>query len=158
MLCPAALRSLLGQANSGGAGSTLLISREGSVLAHAGSASDRAAIVGAAVASNVWGSYDKAGKAAGLSPLLAPNSQQGQQQKAKETSLKYVLLDCAGGRAAVALVPGTDLIVCIFTEAGTCELGLLKKKVLALTEYLEEPLKSLKHQSTNNAIDISLQQ
>ena len=42
----------------------------------------------------------------------------------------------------VALVPGTEYIVSIFANT-SCEAGLLKKKLVTLVEYLEEPLSQL---------------
>ena len=36
MLCPTAMKELLNQANTGGVDSTLLISKDGSVMAHSG--------------------------------------------------------------------------------------------------------------------------
>ena len=75
MLCPTALKSLLNQANTRGVDSTLLISRDGSVMAHSGNTTERHALVTAAVASNVWGAYEKAGRSANLtmSPAKTAN-------------------------------------------------------------------------------------
>ncbi len=168
MLCPAALRSLLNQANTGSVGSTLLINRDGSVLAHSGSTSDRHAIVTAAVASNAWGAYEKAGRVAHLASSSPSSSNAGSKNrerggprannsfssddsaKGDNSALRYILLDCTEGRAGLALVPGTDLIVSVFADS-SCELGLLKKKVLALAEYLEEPLGQMLSEHVVNA-------
>jgi predicted regulator of Ras-like GTPase activity (Roadblock/LC7/MglB family) len=144
MLCPTALKSLLNQANTGGVDSTLLISREGSVMAHSGNTTDRHAMVTAAVASNVWGAYEKVGQAANLtlSPSKTPTrrtNQNGIDGANTESALRHVILDCTEGRAGVALVPGTDYIVSIFADPA-CEVGLLKRKLVAIVNYLEEPL------------------
>lgn len=151
MLCPSALKNILNQANSGGVDSTLLISREGSVMAHSGNTTDRHAMVTAAVASNVWGAYEKAGRAANLtmSPAKTPaNNRRMQMDNSangdplKESTLRHIILDCEEGRAGVAQVPGTEYIVSIFANT-TCEPGMLKKKLVTLVEYLEAPLNQL---------------
>ena len=54
MLRPSALKSLLGQANSGGVRATLLINREGSLVAYAGAEDTEARIQGAIAASLWW--------------------------------------------------------------------------------------------------------
>ena len=156
MLCPTALKDILNQANTGGVDSTLLINKDGSVMAHSGNTTERHAMVTAAVASNVWGAYEKAGRAANLtmSPSKTPNRrfhENGAEHHAhhptsggnnKESSLRHILLDCEEGRAGVAVVPGTEYIVSIFANT-SCEQGLLKKKLVRLVEYLEEPLSHL---------------
>ena len=140
MLCPSALKELLNQANSNGVDSTLLINKDGSVMAHSGNTTDRHTMVTAAVASNVWGAYEKAGRAANLT--MSPCKTPSRNGVDKESSLRHILLDCEEGRAGVALVPGTDYIVSIFANT-SCEQGLLKKKLVTLVEYLEEPLSQL---------------
>ena len=152
MLCPAALKSLLNQANTGGVDSTLLINKDGSLLVSSGNSTDRHAMITAAVASNVWGVYERAGRAANLtlSPAKTPTRNNGAAaengnpgpENSKESSLHHIMLDCEEGRAGVAVVPGTEYIVCVFADP-TCELGLLKKKLVALTDYLKEPLSQL---------------
>lgn len=149
MLCPSALKSLLNQANTGGVDSTLLISREGSVMAHSGSTSERHAMITAAVASNTWGAYEKAGRAANLtmSPSKTPTRRgDAPNGDVKESSsLRHIIMDCEEGRAGIALVPGTDYVVSMFADP-SCEIGLLKKKLVTLVEYLEEPLGQLAHE------------
>ena len=150
MLCPSALKSLLNQANTGGVDSTLLINKDGSMLVHSGNTTDRHAMITAAVASNVWGVYERAGRAANLtlSPAKTPTRNNAAEngnpglENSKESSLHHIILDCEEGRAGVAVVPGTEYIVCVFADP-TCELGLLKKKLVALIEYLKEPLNEL---------------
>jgi hypothetical protein len=53
MLRPSALKSLLGQANSGGVHSTFLLNREGSLVAYAG-LEDTEARVDGAIAASIW--------------------------------------------------------------------------------------------------------
>lgn len=53
MLRPSALKSLLGQANSGGVRATLLINAEGSLIAYAGVEDAEARIEGA-IAASIW--------------------------------------------------------------------------------------------------------
>ena len=52
MLRPSALKSLLGQANSGGVKSTLLLNREGSLVAYSGVEDTEARLNGAIAVSN----------------------------------------------------------------------------------------------------------
>ena len=146
MLCPTALKSLLNQANTGGVDSTLLISRDGSVMAHSGNTTEKHALVTAAVASNVWGAYEKAGRSANLT--MSPAKTANRRNYENESSLKHIILDCEEGRAGVALVPGTEYIVSIFANT-TCEVGLLKRKLMTLVEYLEEPLGQLGQEPMN---------
>ena len=152
MLCPSALKSLLNQANTGGVDSTLLINKDGSMLVHSGNTTDRHAMITAAVASNVWGIYERAGRAANLtmSPAKTANRRNYENGGGGENSsaLKHIIMDCEEGRAGVALVPGTEYIVSIFANT-SCEIGLLKKKLTTLVEYLEEPLGQLGQEPVN---------
>merc|ERR1719510_1771300 len=108
-------------------------------------------MITAAVASNIWGAYERAGRAANLntSPAKTPTRRGGTMNESeKESSLRHVILDCEEGRAGVAVVPGTEYIVSIFANT-TCEVGLLKKKLVTLVEYLEEPLGQLAQDQNN---------
>ena len=149
MLCPMALKSILDQANSGGVDSTLLINKDGSMLVHSGNTTDRHAMITAAVASNVWGIYERAGRAANLtmSPAKTPTRRPGGgggnlSESDKESSLNHIILDCEEGRAGVAVIPGTEYIICVFADL-SCELGMLKKKLVVLVEYLKEHMSGL---------------
>lgn len=150
MLCPAALKQLLNQANTQGVDSTLLISRDGSVMGHSGNTTDRHAMVTAAVASNVWGSYEKAGRAANLTMSPSKTGTGGNGNEHKEAALHHVIMNCEEGLAGVALVPGTDYIVSIFAN-DSCQPALLKEKLVALIQYLEEPLSKLAQDSSGSS-------
>lgn len=43
------------------------------------------------------------------------------------------------GLAALASIPGTDFVICSIADE-CCELGMLKKKLIAIVDYLREPL------------------
>ena len=51
-------------------------------------------------------------------------------------------MDCEEGRAGVAVIPGTEYIICVFADL-SCELGMLKKKLVVLVEYLKEQMVGL---------------
>nr|AIW62607.1 late endosomal/lysosomal adaptor-like protein [Scytodes thoracica] len=122
MLKPKALTQVLGQANTGGVKSTLLLNREGTLLAFAGYG-DKDAKLTAAIASSIWMAYEKHG-----SPAFG------------DDMLKFIILDCEEGIVAVSCV--ANLLLCLLSDK-IVELGMLVAKTEALSQYLEEPLKQV---------------
>lgn len=134
MLKPSALKSLLSQANSGGVHSTLLLNREGSLVSYSG-VSDNEARVNSAIAASIWAAYEKSAKVA-----VTPSSQFGVHESESFHSaspLQFVVIDCEQGLAALAGIPGSDFVVFSLADHN-CELGMIKKKVMALSEALKD--------------------
>jgi len=120
MLKPKLLAEVLGQANSDGVISTMLLNNEGSLLAYAGSNVNKDSKITAAVASNIWGAYEKGGK-------MAFNNE----------GLKFMFMDCEEGKVAVTKI--SAVLLCMYAEP-TVGLGMLKYKMERLADYLHEPL------------------
>ncbi|KAK9704634.1 hypothetical protein K7432_010078 [Basidiobolus ranarum] len=126
MLKPKVVSQVLRQATTGGVEATLLLNSEGSLLAFAAN-SDREAKVYAAIASNVWSTYERCGKA------IYENEE-----------LKLMLIECEEGKVAITTV--SNMVLCLVGQ-GSIEFGLLRAKANALTKHLEEPLKRVNYQS-----------
>jgi len=111
------LPAVLSQCNTGGVRATMLLNRDGSLLATVGddqSAEKAAAASVSAIMANVWTAMLKGGDA------------------------QVLLIDAEHGRLAVTKV--TDkLLLCLHGDA-TAHFGMLKLKAEALAKYLEKPL------------------
>lgn len=96
-----------------------LFNREGTLLAYSGYG-DRDARMGAAIASNIWLTYENQGK-------IAFN----------EDSMQCFVIEGKSGDLIVRRV--SNLLLCMLAAKGV-SLGSLKNKLDTLAEFLEEPL------------------
>jgi len=119
MLKPKVLTQVLNQANSGGVQSTLLLTTEGSLLACAGYG-EKDKHVAAALAGNIWSSYTK-----------------NAEMVLNNDPLSMIMIQCMEGKVAITKV--ANLLLCIYAEK-TVQLGMLRAKVKALSDYLKDPL------------------
>ncbi|PKK76799.1 Ragulator complex protein LAMTOR2-B [Rhizophagus irregularis] len=125
MLKPKAISQVLKQATTGGVKATLnfsLLNSEGSPLAFI-SDSDRDARVYAAIASNIWSTFEKNGK-----------------NLMRDDNLKFLLVECEKGNVAITTV--SNMLLCLVAKPEV-ELGILKAKTDALARHLEEPFQRM---------------
>jgi predicted regulator of Ras-like GTPase activity (Roadblock/LC7/MglB family) len=120
MLKPRALTQVLAQANSDNVLSTLLLKKDGALLAYAGFDSKDARVT-AAIASNIWASFER-------------------NVQSPDDPLGLVCMECEEGNVIIARV--ANFLLC--TYAKECVgLGMLRAKAQALVDYLQEPLKQV---------------
>jgi len=119
MLKPKTLTNILSQANTSGVECTLLLNREGTLLAYSGFG-DKDARMTAAITSSVWHSYEKYGKTA-----------------LNEDRLVSVMFECQEGNVVAANV--SNVLLCLLAKK-SAPLGMLQMKIKSLTDHLEGPL------------------
>ncbi|CAG8483785.1 6302_t:CDS:2 [Ambispora gerdemannii] len=138
MLKPKVISQVLRQATTGGVKATLLLNSEGSPLAFVSESGDRDARVYAAIASNVWSTFEK-----NTRPLTKENLATGSGSGGGTSSgngannaLKFLLVECEEGNLAITTV--ANMLLCL-TANPDVALGILKAKTEALARHLEEP-------------------
>lgn len=112
MLRPKIVPRVLEQANTRGVVSSLLVNHEGSLISCA-PPEDASAPVVAAIAANVWQSFERAGEE------------------------QVMLIECEEGNVAVTAVG--KVLLCVVGGRET-QLGMLKAKVQVLKAHMDEPL------------------
>jgi predicted regulator of Ras-like GTPase activity (Roadblock/LC7/MglB family) len=171
MLQPRILPKIIEQANTDGVKTTLLLQSNGSLLASSGANSKEMDKLVAAIVSNVWSSYSKAGRSAfnnGFQPIATneqeeeeegmnsgeeepmndeQNHMKGQEEKQQSNEeavvekLNILLLDCEAGRLAITGVSPT-VVLCLCAEKNV-EFGLLRAKAITMRDYLAKPFSLL---------------
>lgn len=121
MLNPQDLTDILGQANTGGVQSTLLVNSHGALVAFSG-IGDTAVKVKATVSNSIWSAYEH-----------------GKSNAMHDDSLNCLIMACDQGLVAVQRVGTSGLLLCMFCESSISH-GMLKAKIDALVKYLKGPL------------------
>ncbi|CAG8468691.1 6200_t:CDS:2 [Paraglomus occultum] len=119
MLKPKAIQQVLKQATSGGVRATLLLNSEGSPISFVAE-TDREARIYAAIASNVWTTFEK-----------------GTKSMTQDDGVRFLVVECEEGTLALTTVSKMMLCLVAKPEVG---IAILKAKSDALVRHLEEPL------------------
>lgn len=170
MLQPRLLPKVLEQINTDGIKTSILCNVNGSLISSCSSAtsSQQASNNGAtlayqqhllpsqvkhmdkliaAIAANMWYSYQKAGKT-GFSPSsieydengdVIPQEQTEEEDSQNQQHLQSLLVDCQYGRLAIMGV-SRNVVLCVCAEKSV-PFGLLNKKTQVMREFLEKPFK-----------------
>jgi len=136
MLRPAALNSVLGQANTGGVRCTILFDRDGNTISSAGEWQSSDEDICAAVAANIWLTLERASRG-------NPNqvsSGGGKSGSITPGFLEFAVHEFDSGLLGVARVEVSEFMIACLADS-TCEFGMMKRKVIAVADYLKEPLK-----------------
>jgi len=117
-----------------------LFDRDGNSISSAGEWPNSDQDICAAVAANIWLTLEKASR-------VNPNALQATSVGGKTTGqligpgfLQFTVLEFDNGSLGVSRVEGTEFMVTCLADS-TCEFGMIKRKVQAVAEYLQEPLK-----------------
>ncbi|CAF0820492.1 unnamed protein product [Didymodactylos carnosus] len=128
MLKPKALSDVLAQVTGGGIQSTVLLTRDGALLAYSGFDGGKDAKIIAAMASSMWGAHQRS-----RTPSTIRNG-------VGSGDLNMILLDSEEGKLVISAV--ANQLLCMVSKPNV-ELGILKAKMDALTSYLQEPLRQV---------------
>mmetsp|Transcript_13530 Transcript_13530/g.38448 ORF Transcript_13530/g.38448 Transcript_13530/m.38448 type:complete len:121 (+) Transcript_13530:118-480(+) len=109
---------VLEQANTGGVEGTILVNAEGSLLSSAGKNAAETKSV-AAIASNVWNSYQNTAEGAG--------------------NLEFLSLVCE--RASIVVTSCGNFLLVLYGNGAS--FGMMKTKATALKRHLHEPLSTI---------------
>lgn len=118
--CAQILPAVLSQCNTGGVRATMLLNRDGSLLATVGddaTAEKATAASVSAIIANIWASFQKGGDA------------------------QVVLIEAEHGRVAVTKV-AEKLLLCLYGDH-SAHFGMLKLKAETLAKYLDKPLSQI---------------
>ncbi|KAG9291878.1 hypothetical protein G9A89_012163 [Geosiphon pyriformis] len=135
MLKPKAISQVLKQATTGGVKAALILNSEGSPLVFVSETGDRDARVYAAIASNVWSTFEK-----NTRPLLVTSGGGGKDDAGSSGGLKFLLVECEEGNLAITTV--ANMLLCLVAKPDVA-LGILKAKTDALARHLEEPFQQV---------------
>nr|XP_002131755.1 ragulator complex protein LAMTOR2-B [Ciona intestinalis] len=124
MLNPHDLTEILGQANTGGIQSTLLVNSHGALVAFSGFG-DSAVRTKATISSNIWAAYEHT-----------------KHNALQEDALQCVLMACETGHVAIQRAGSSGLLLCMFADK-TVGLGILKAKIECMSKFLNGPLNNI---------------